>query len=54
MIFEDGSIWRSDLFTETDKETVANGYLQVVRQSDLKEWHDGHWRDLKKWTYGTY
>lgn len=49
MIFEDGKAYKSDAFTDDDKEAVDSGLLEVIRQSDLKSWYDGGWNELGIW-----
>lgn len=49
MIFEDGQAYKADAFTDDDKTAIANGILEVIRQSDLKSWYNGEWHDLGVW-----
>lgn len=49
MIFEDGTAYKADEFTEEDISAVDAGILQVIRVEDLKTFWDGEWKDLGDW-----
>lgn len=48
-IFEDGTIVKGDIFTDTDKESIGAGFLDVIDigENNPKYWLDGEWNELE-------
>lgn len=45
-VFEDMNVWKSENFTEDDKNSCECGILNVIRISDLKTYFEGEWHEL--------
>ena len=48
--FEDGSHYETNKLSEEDKEANSDGFLTIIRWSDLKILNrEGDWKELPKW-----
>jgi hypothetical protein len=51
MIFEDGTPYKANTITDTDKQANEDGVIQIIRLEDLKSLSQDNetWEDLKEW-----
>ena len=45
-IMDDGVVFKNENFSKEDKESANDGYLTVIRKSDLKSYSEGKWIDI--------
>lgn len=50
MIFEDGTVSKSESLSNGDECAADDGLIQIIRLGDLKSYHNGEWADIKIWT----
>jgi len=46
LIFEDGTILKTEIISEDDKNSCDAGCLSIIDTTTLKEYYDDQWTDI--------
>ena len=50
MIMEDGSVFKADKVTDSDKEAVDIGILSIIDTKTMTEYYQNSWSPIPEWT----